>query len=243
MFRGTEWEILYILRTQLVIQTSSSSSPHHRAPWLPTRPPPATLDFSGHFSITDFTAHFPNIKCHRIASWVLGHKRSAFFFLSRIATWSAPKVDFAWVWNWGPETACVGPSGARMLRWKNVHYLWAIKLRFSGSECCVILRRVGVLCVWDSLLSSVWSGFGTSRQLSGPGGIMSGMPSLSSSSSHSSPSPSLSVSSWELLITNGQLSLVSWWPSPSLQGEGTWSQNVNESWSIRSSGGKKLWYM
>lgn len=69
-----------------------------------------------------------------------------------------------------------------------------------------------------SLLSSVWSGFGTSLQLSGPGGTVSGIPSLSSSSSHSSPCPSLSVSSWELLITNGQLSLVSWWPSPSLQG-------------------------
>lgn len=63
---------------------------------------------------------------------------------------------------------------------------------------------------------SSWPGLGTSRQLSGPGGFSSGIPSLSSSSSHSSPSPSLSVSTWELLGTEGQLSLVSWWPSPSL---------------------------
>lgn len=59
-------------------------------------------------------------------------------------------------------------------------------------------------------------GLGISRQLSGPGGSRSGMPSLSSSSSHSSPLPSLSVSSWELLMTAGQLSRESWWPSPSL---------------------------
>lgn len=63
---------------------------------------------------------------------------------------------------------------------------------------------------------SSWPGLGTSRQLSGPGGFSSGIPSLSSSSSHSSPSPSLSVSTWELLGTEGQLSRVSWWPSPSL---------------------------
>lgn len=63
---------------------------------------------------------------------------------------------------------------------------------------------------------SSWPGLGTSRQLSGPGGFSSGIPSSSSSSSHSSPSPSLSVSSWELLGTDGQLSRVSWWPSPSL---------------------------
>lgn len=66
------------------------------------------------------------------------------------------------------------------------------------------------------LLLSSWPGLGTSRQLSGPGGTRSGMPSLSSSSSHSSPIPSLSVSSWALLMTVGQLSVLSWWPSPSL---------------------------
>lgn len=59
-------------------------------------------------------------------------------------------------------------------------------------------------------------GLGIRRQLSGPGGSRSGIPSLSSSSSHSSPFPSLSVSSWELLMTAGQLSLESWCPSPSL---------------------------
>lgn len=47
------------------------------------------------------------------------------------------------------------------------------------------------------------------------------MPSSSSSSSHSSPFPSLSVSSWELLMTAGQLSRESWWPSPSLDRSGT----------------------
>lgn len=60
-------------------------------------------------------------------------------------------------------------------------------------------------------------GLGTRRQLSGPGGRRSGIPSLSSSSSHSSPRPSLSVSSWELLMTAGQLSRESWCPSPSLR--------------------------
>ena len=61
-----------------------------------------------------------------------------------------------------------------------------------------------------------WSGFGTSLQLS----ASSRTPSLSSSSSHSSPRPSLSVSSWELFMTSGQLSLVFWWPSPSLEQRG-----------------------
>lgn len=70
------------------------------------------------------------------------------------------------------------------------------------------------------LLLSSWAGLGTSRQLSGPGGTRSGMPSLSSSSSHSSPIPSLSVSSWALLMTVGQLSVLSWCPSPSLCEEG-----------------------
>lgn len=88
-----------------------------------------------------------------------------------------------------------------------------------------------------SPLSSIWSGFGTSRQLSGPGGKTSGMPSLSSSSSHSSPSPSLSESTWELLITYGQLSLVSWWPSPSLQRkkETRWCETNVKSYSIAAS--------
>lgn len=71
-----------------------------------------------------------------------------------------------------------------------------------------------------SLFLSSWAGLGTSRQLSGPGGTRSGMPSLSSSSSHSSPIPSLSVSSWALLMTVGQLSVLSWCPSPSLQEKG-----------------------
>lgn len=68
-------------------------------------------------------------------------------------------------------------------------------------------------------LSSSCPGLGTSLQLSGPGGKRSGMPSLSSSSSHSSPNPSLSVSSWELLMMVGQLSVLSWCPSPSLQAQ------------------------
>lgn len=60
---------------------------------------------------------------------------------------------------------------------------------------------------------SAWSTLGTNLQLS----LLSGIPSLSSSSSHSSPMPSLSVSCWALLMTVGQLSLVFWCPSPSLQ--------------------------
>lgn len=68
-------------------------------------------------------------------------------------------------------------------------------------------------------LSSSCPGLGTSLQLSGPGGRRSGMPSLSSSSSHSSPNPSLSVSSCELLMMVGQLSVLSWCPSPSLRAQ------------------------
>jgi hypothetical protein len=84
----------------------------------------------------------------------------------------------------------------------------------GGMHACAWLGGSrGQVCL---LLLSSWAGLGTSRQLSGPGGTKSGMPSLSSSSSHSSPIPSLSVSSWALLMMVGQLSVLSWWPSPSL---------------------------
>lgn len=116
----------------------------------------------------------------------------------------------------------------------------------------LVPRRGVPLCAWPRpgspcgpglthlLLLSSWVGLGTSRQLSGPGGTRSGMPSLSSSSSHSSPIPSLSVSNWALLMTVGQLSVLSWCPSPSLweDGEGAGVTGQQRAVRVQLSGGR-----